>query len=559
MSELAFDKEGNPFRFSRRTKKLRPRRWKNAGQRGTCAAVLDADGEQIFIDTDAEFVELRAAVGNVPGFYRLDQCDEDGTPIEDAPPAYVSIGPTRNAAPTGDVDPRDAIIRDLAQINADVVRTIAERFGNVMQATADVLRAADGAGLPRRQPPPPAPPPAPDDDEDEEEEDEDDDEEESEPAPPPNPFGSLQPLVEMAMPHLPTLGAFLWTKLQELMKQNAASPAAGTPPPVPASTPAPAPAAPSSTSIPADVAAMPSAPEPATAPAPTAAAAASSGSSIPAPAAPAPMQPSTTAAPIPAPAAADVATSSSIPPVTATDEIPAHDGAAPITANASVEPAGPVPPDSPRNAPPDIEPTPEHWAHFFAIRSRLSPREAAVVDRVVVRMTPEVRAHWIADLSVLGVDQAAEVVRSMIPKAPPKPALAVPELAGPVASTSAPAATASENRRCDGAAPSTLAIASTMPASTAQTVGLSQVPPTVEPTPEQWAHLLAIRSRLSPREAAVVEVVVLRMTPEMRAQWLAELTLLSLEEAAEVLRSQIPKTPPKPRGTRIRATDEGES
>ena len=104
MSELAFDKEGNPFRFSRRTKKLRPRRWKNAGQRGTCAAVLDPDGEPLFIDADAEYVEFRAAVGNVPGFYRLDQCDEDGTPIEDAAPAYVSIESTRNAAPGGEVD-----------------------------------------------------------------------------------------------------------------------------------------------------------------------------------------------------------------------------------------------------------------------------------------------------------------------------------------------------------------------------------------------------------------------------------------------------------------------
>ena len=71
MSELAFDKEGNPFRFSRRTKKLRPRRWKNAGQRGTCAAVLDVDGEHVWIDADADSVECRSAVGNVPGSYRL--------------------------------------------------------------------------------------------------------------------------------------------------------------------------------------------------------------------------------------------------------------------------------------------------------------------------------------------------------------------------------------------------------------------------------------------------------------------------------------------------------
>jgi hypothetical protein len=100
MSELAFDKEGNPFRFSRRTQKLRPRRWKNAGQRGTCAAVLDPDGEQLFIDADAEYAEFRAAVGNVPGFYRLDQCDEDGEAIEAAPPAYVSIDSVRNAPPS---------------------------------------------------------------------------------------------------------------------------------------------------------------------------------------------------------------------------------------------------------------------------------------------------------------------------------------------------------------------------------------------------------------------------------------------------------------------------
>jgi hypothetical protein len=74
-----------------------------------------------------------------------------------------------------------------------------------------------------------------------------------------------------------------------------------------------------------------------------------------------------------------------------------------------------------RNAPPSIEPTPEQWAHLLAIRDRLSPREAAIVDTVVVRMAPEDRAQWLAELSVLSVDHAADVVRSMIPKAPPRP------------------------------------------------------------------------------------------------------------------------------------------
>ena len=47
------------------------------------------------------------------------------------------------------------------------------------------------------------------------------------------------------------------------------------------------------------------------------------------------------------------------------------------------------------------------------------------------------------------------------------------------------------------------------------------------------------------------------MTPEMRAQWLAALSVLSLDEAAEVVRSQLPGTSPKTRPTRNGATDGG--
>lgn len=84
-------------------------------------------------------------------------------------------------------------------------------------------------------------------------------------------------------------------------------------------------------------------------------------------------------------------------------------------------PAGIAQPDGPRNAPPGIEPTPEQWAHMFAIRARLSPREVAIVETVILRMAPETRAQWLAELSALSVDEAAKIVRSMIPKAPPGP------------------------------------------------------------------------------------------------------------------------------------------
>lgn len=82
MSTLAFNKEGEPFSFDPRTDQLRLRRFRNPGARGTCEVVLDGDGEQVHIDADADHAELRHAVNNVPGFYRLDQCELSDDSIE---------------------------------------------------------------------------------------------------------------------------------------------------------------------------------------------------------------------------------------------------------------------------------------------------------------------------------------------------------------------------------------------------------------------------------------------------------------------------------------------
>jgi hypothetical protein len=525
MSELAFDREGNPFRFSRRAKKLRPRRWKNPGQRGTCAAVLDADGEQVFIDADAEYVEFRTTVGNVPGFYRLDQCDEDGTPIEDAPPAYVSIESHRNTAPVGEVDPRDAIIRDLAQINADVTRTIAERFGNVMQAAADILRAADGAGLPHRRPPAPPPAaPAHEEDDDDDEEDED----KSEPTPPRSPFGPLQPLVEMAMPHLPQFGAFLWVKFQEFMKQNAA------PTPVAAPQPAPPPAhesaaaaAPSPGPQPKSAAAAPNAAAASTAPAPQA--------SPPPPAPPPPASmPNTESTSVayspsvaPSPVTPSPGATLSTPLTTA---IGAHPAAvvppqAAATSAASLEAASSTSPttltetaqgNAPRNAPMTNEPMPEHWAHLRAVLARLLPREAAITETVIGRMPPEVRAQWLAELSALGVGQAVEAVRSMIPK----PAPARPQTANPA--TAAGASTKSE------AAPQT------KPPPAAAAAAAEQLPPL---SPQAMGHFLAIQEALTPDEAAFVRTAASALSPYDLRALVDEFFAMSVPEAIERVRA----------------------
>ena len=86
MSPLAFDKQGKPFAWHTRTAKLRVRLFRTPSSRGTCSQVLDSAGNPQFVDASIEYPEFRRVVGNVPGLYRLDQCDEDGVEIEGAPP-----------------------------------------------------------------------------------------------------------------------------------------------------------------------------------------------------------------------------------------------------------------------------------------------------------------------------------------------------------------------------------------------------------------------------------------------------------------------------------------
>ncbi|MCA9678396.1 MAG: hypothetical protein KC464_25445, partial [Myxococcales bacterium] len=79
--------------------------------------------------------------------------------------------------------------------------------------------------------------------------------------------------------------------------------------------------------------------------------------------------------------------------------------------------------------------------------------------------------------------------------------------------------------------------APTTPATSAPT----ESPRNAQVTPEQLAHLLAIRARLAPREAAIADAVVTRMPPDVQASWLTELSALTVDQAVEVVRAMIPK------------------
>jgi hypothetical protein len=355
MSPLAFDKQGKPFTFQRRTRKLLVRLFRNPSARGTCCQVLGGDGQALYVDPETDYVEFRRAVGQVPGLYRLDQCDEDGNELEEAQPAYVSIDVIRNAqstdAGTGDVNPL-VIIQQMAAIQADVMKTMASQQAALIAATAEILRA------PYR--PAPVAAPAPElRNADASNEDDDEHEEEIDEEPQPeSTLISVARMVDATMPNMAAqLGEFLYEKVFELMnkkKKTAIAPA----------TPAPA--------------------------APMATAAAY---------APPPSAPAATirVAPQAQETVSQAAVTASAPTVSTPSEyeLEAEDTTDVPTTTAPV-------------------PTPAQMAHLVAIRARLDAKELAIAEVAIQKMTPQLLAHWLGELSEQSVEDATTTVRELI-------------------------------------------------------------------------------------------------------------------------------------------------
>jgi len=164
MSELAFDMNGDAIVLPATAQYWRVRRFRNPGKQGAPEIVESKDGGPLLLAVDCGFIEFREAVDGLPGRYRLDPVDEKRKLISNAPAAYLTIAePPRNG--NGPVmvpqspDGPDTVMRELARanvemarVNAEVSRNIADRFAGIMQAAAEVIRAADGAGIVARQP-----------------------------------------------------------------------------------------------------------------------------------------------------------------------------------------------------------------------------------------------------------------------------------------------------------------------------------------------------------------------------------------------------------------------
>jgi hypothetical protein len=366
MSELAFDGNGEPITFPAAAEELRVRRFRNPGMRGACEVVHDRDGAPLYVPVDTSYVEFRALVDGVSGRYRLDPVDAGRQVMANTAPAYVTITePARNMLGPATADDRDSVIRELARANAEMTTTIADRFASVMQAAADLLRAADGAGLPRREPVAQAQAEDAAENDDDDGDDGDEHGDDSDDVSP-----NIASLVAQLLPMIQ-----MWLATKAADKPAAASPAAASP-----------------------SAAGPARPlDPAAATGMTGVTDAAAGRE---------REPSQRGS------EGDAFTGvPEAPPSMQTPEAVAG------SSTSGPETFGKRPGDA-RNASPAW--SPGQMNHLLAIHAALLPEEKRIAQLVVARMTPEVRAQWLGELSVLTVEQAVALVRSMIPRAQPR-------------------------------------------------------------------------------------------------------------------------------------------
>jgi hypothetical protein len=151
MSELAFNVHGENFEIPSVVTGWRVRRLK---PRGAPELVYGRDGRPLTIPIESDIVDLREAVGGIVGRYRLDPLNDDGKQVESAPAAYIQVVKAEQPAESQAmvVHTEDDVVREAMRPNTELAKAIVERFPEMMQAAAELLRAADGAGMPSRQP-----------------------------------------------------------------------------------------------------------------------------------------------------------------------------------------------------------------------------------------------------------------------------------------------------------------------------------------------------------------------------------------------------------------------
>ncbi len=154
MSELAFNINGEAFEVPANASGWRVRKMR---AKGSPEVVYAREGQPLVLPIGAELDDLRGEV-DTTGRYRLDLVDQNNKPIEGAPSGYVQINFGVDAAPSEPAGaaavslgkPSDNVVIEAMRMNAEIARSVVDRFPQMLEAAATLLRAADGAGLPSR-------------------------------------------------------------------------------------------------------------------------------------------------------------------------------------------------------------------------------------------------------------------------------------------------------------------------------------------------------------------------------------------------------------------------
>ena len=178
MSDLAFTLSGEPFEVPNTAGGWRVRRLK---PKGAPDVVYGLEGIPLVLPIDADMADLRREA-RTEGRYRLDLVDDHNRVIPNTPAAYVCIHasePPAEPSPTArPVSPStDHAVIEAMRLNSELARSIVDKFPLMLESAAALVRAADGAGMPAREPRVLPEPREQQEDEDQEAEDEEDEDE----------------------------------------------------------------------------------------------------------------------------------------------------------------------------------------------------------------------------------------------------------------------------------------------------------------------------------------------------------------------------------------------
>lgn len=156
MSELAYNINGEAFEVPTNATGWRVRRMR---AKGAPEVVYAREGHPLVLPISAEIGDLRAEV-DATGRYRLDLVDQNNKAIEGAPSGYVQVSvdmqPAASDEPSAPIrtigTSSDHVVIEAMRMNSEIAKSVVDRFPQMLEAAAQLLRAADGAGLPAREP-----------------------------------------------------------------------------------------------------------------------------------------------------------------------------------------------------------------------------------------------------------------------------------------------------------------------------------------------------------------------------------------------------------------------